>query len=167
MSTTNSGKWIHESCDLQHPFYLQILQSCLSFQFVIEPKAPYRTYQYMNESMTWQEAQSYSRARFTDMVTADTMNDVNRLVNTIDPGYSDSVWIGLHTETEYRWVWSMGEGTISNYSIWNPGELNGDGECVRSFNGSWYDESCSTVLPFVCFSGESSKFKFCFVFFPL
>uniref|UniRef100_A0A672Q0G4 C-type lectin domain-containing protein n=1 Tax=Sinocyclocheilus grahami TaxID=75366 RepID=A0A672Q0G4_SINGR len=118
--------------------------------------SPYRTYQYMNESMTWQDAQSYCRARFTDLATADTMKDVNSLVNIVDPGYSGSVWIGLHTGTEHRWLWSMGEGTISNYSIWNPGEPSGDGECVRSFNGSWYDESCSTVFPFVCFNDSKN-----------
>ncbi|XP_073705442.1 macrophage mannose receptor 1-like [Garra rufa] len=141
MSTTNSGKWIHESCDLQRPFI------CHG-----GPKALYRTYQYMNESMTWVDAQSYCRARFTDLATVDSMNDVNRLVNTVDSVYSGSVWIGLHAGTEYHWVWSLGEGTISNYSMWSPGEPSGDGECVRSFNGSWYDESCSSVLPFVCFN---------------
>ncbi|XP_042623680.1 macrophage mannose receptor 1 [Cyprinus carpio] len=144
MSRNNSGKWAQYSCDLQKPFI------CHGW-----PKSPYRTYQYMNESMTWQDAQSYCRARFTDLATADTMNNVNRLVNTVYPGYRGSVWIGLHAGTEYRWVWSMGEGTISNYSMWNPGEPSGDGECVRSFNGSWYDESCSTILPFVCFNDST------------
>ncbi|KAL0201651.1 hypothetical protein M9458_004838, partial [Cirrhinus mrigala] len=111
-------------------------------------------YQYMNESMTWLDAQSYCRARFTDLATADSMNDVNRLVTTVDSGYNGSVWIGLHAGTEYHWVWSLGEGTISNYSMWSPGEPNGDGDCVRCYNGSWYDEICSTVLPFVCFNGD-------------
>ncbi|KAL0201463.1 hypothetical protein M9458_004650, partial [Cirrhinus mrigala] len=143
MSTTNSGKWIHESCDLQRPFI------CHGW-----PKSPYRIYQYMNESMTWLDAQSYCRARFTDLATADSMNDVNRLVTTVDSGYNGSVWIGLHAGTEYHWVWSLGEGTISNYSMWSPGEPNGDGDCVRCYNGSWYDEICSTVLPFVCFNGD-------------
>ncbi|XP_043078721.1 macrophage mannose receptor 1-like [Puntigrus tetrazona] len=144
MTTADSGKWIHESCDLHHPFI------CHGW-----PKSPYRTYQYMNESMIWQDAQSYCRARFTDLATADTMNDVRRLVNIVDPGYNGSVWIGLHTGTQSRWVWSMGEGTISNYTIWNPGEPSGDGKCVRTFNGSWYDESCSTLLPFVCFNDST------------
>ncbi|XP_051729869.1 macrophage mannose receptor 1-like [Ctenopharyngodon idella] len=142
MSRTNSGKWAQYSCDLQHPFI------CHGW-----PKSPYRSYHYVDESMTWQDAQSYCRARFTDLATADTMSDVSLLVNTVDPGYSGSVWIGLHNGTEYRWVWSM--GTLSQYSIWNPGEPNGDGECVRSFNGNWYDESCSTALPFVCFNDSS------------
>ncbi|KAK2900518.1 hypothetical protein Q8A67_008633 [Cirrhinus molitorella] len=39
--------------------------------------------------------------------------------------------------------------------MWSAGEPNGDGQCVRSFNGSWYDESCSTVLPFVCFNDST------------
>ncbi|XP_048019663.1 macrophage mannose receptor 1-like [Megalobrama amblycephala] len=140
MSRIKSGKWAHESCDLQYPFICHGVRK--------SPK-----YQFMNESMTWQDAQSYCRARFTDLATADTMSDASLLVNTVDAGYSGSVWIGLHNGTEYRWVWSM--GTQSQYSIWNPGEPNGDGECVRSFNGSWYDESCITALPFVCFNDSS------------
>jgi len=83
------------------------------------------------------------------------MSDVSLLVNSVDAGYRGSVWIGLHNGTEYRWVWSL--GPLSQYNNWYPGEPNGDGECVRSFNGCWYDESCSTVLPFVCFNGESSN----------
>ncbi|KAK9980154.1 hypothetical protein ABG768_013537, partial [Culter alburnus] len=110
-------------------------------------------YQFINESRTWQDAQSYCRARFTDLATADNMSDASLLVNTVDAGYNGSVWIGLHNGTEYRWVWSM--GTQSQYSIWNSGEPNGDGGCVRSFNGSWYDESCITALPFVCFNDSS------------
>ncbi len=111
----------------------------------------------MNQSMTWLNAQSYCRARFTDLATVMTMNDVRRLVNIVDLGYNGSVWIGLHAVGAKSWVWSMGDSTISQESMWHPGEPNGDGECVRSFNGSWYDESCNTVLPFVCFNGESSK----------
>ncbi|XP_067309543.1 macrophage mannose receptor 1-like [Pseudorasbora parva] len=140
MSRAISGKWAPESCDLKRPF---ICHRC-EFPHI---------YQFMNESMTWQDAQSYCRARFTDLATADTMSDAGLLVNTVDAGYSGSVWIGLHSGTEYRWVWSM--GTHFQYSVWGPGEPNGDGECVRSFNGSWYDESCSTVLPFVCFNDSS------------
>ncbi|KTF80677.1 hypothetical protein cypCar_00031652 [Cyprinus carpio] len=112
-------------------------------------------YQFMNQSMTWLDAQSYCRARFTDLAAVTTMNDVNRLVNTVTPGRSGSVWIGLHAVGVKRWVWSMGDISISQENMWHPGEPNGDGECVRSFNGSWYDESCSTVLPFVCFNDSA------------
>ncbi|KAK7159752.1 hypothetical protein R3I94_005935 [Phoxinus phoxinus] len=142
MSRTNSGKWAQYSCDLQRPFI------CYG-----GPKCPSRSFHYVNDSKTWQDAQSYCRVRFTDLATADTMSDVSLLVNTVDAGYRGSVWIGLHNGTEYRWVWSM--GSLSQYSNWNQGEPNGDGECVRSFNGSWYDESCSIVLPVVCFNDST------------
>ncbi|XDV28072.1 hypothetical protein PO909_031468 [Leuciscus waleckii] len=139
MSRTNAGKWAQYSCDLKYPF---ICHGWRKYQ-----------YQFINESMTWQDAQSYCRARFTDLATADNMSDASLLLNTVDAGYSGSVWIGLHNGTEYRWVWSL--GPLSQYSNWNQGEPNGDGECVRSFNGKWYDESCSTVLPFVCFNDSN------------
>ncbi|XP_039532861.1 macrophage mannose receptor 1-like isoform X2 [Pimephales promelas] len=142
MSTTNSGKWAHESCDLKRSFI------CHG-----GPKSPYRSFIYVNERKTWQDAQSYCRARFTDLATADNMSDVSLLVNSVDAGYRGSVWIGLHNGTEYRWVWSM--GSLSQYSNWYPGEPNGDGECVISLNGRWYDESCSAVLPFVCFNDST------------
>ncbi|XP_050960903.1 macrophage mannose receptor 1 [Labeo rohita] len=143
MSTTNSGKWIHESCNLRSPFI------CHG-----GPKFPYRFYQYVNESMTWLDAQSYCRARFTDLATADSMSDVNRLVNTVDSGYSGSVWIGLQAGTWHYWIWSLGEGAV-NYKMWSPGEPNGDGMCVKCYNGSWYDEMCNSMLPFVCFSDST------------
>ncbi|XP_052407374.1 macrophage mannose receptor 1 [Carassius gibelio] len=140
MSRTNSGRWAQYSCRQRTPFI------CHGRPVVPE-------YQFMNQSMTWLDAQSYCRARFTDLAAVTTMNDVNRLVNTVTPGRSGSVWIGLHAVEVKRWVWSMGD--ISQENMWHPGEPNGDGECVRSFNGSWYDESCSTVLPFVCFNDSA------------
>uniref|UniRef100_A0A8C1J1W3 C-type lectin domain-containing protein n=1 Tax=Cyprinus carpio TaxID=7962 RepID=A0A8C1J1W3_CYPCA len=144
MSKTNSGRWAQYSCDLQSPFICHGM-----------PRPSVPMYQFMNQSMTWLDAQRYCRARFTDLAAVMTMNDVRRLVTTVDPGYNGSVWIGLRAVGVGRWVWSMGDSTISQDSMWNPGEPSGDGECVRSFNGSWYDESCSTVLPFVCFNDST------------
>ncbi|XP_016333234.1 macrophage mannose receptor 1-like [Sinocyclocheilus anshuiensis] len=143
MSKTNSGRWAQYSCDLQSPFIC----------YGSEPSIP--MYQFMNQSMTWLDAQRYCRARFTDLAAVMTMNDVRRLVTTVDHGYNGSVWIGLHALGVGRWLWTMGDSAISQDSMWHPGEPSGDGECVRSFNGSWYDESCSTVLPFVCFNDST------------
>ncbi|XP_073705446.1 macrophage mannose receptor 1-like [Garra rufa] len=144
MSRTNSGRWAQYSCDLQQPFI------CHGG----EPSIP--TYEFVNQNMTWVDAVRYCRARFTEMAAVVTMNDVRRLVNSVDPGYSGSAWIGLYSPGVKRWIWSIGDPNSQN-GMWSPGEPNGDGECVRSFNGSWYDESCSSVLPFVCFN-ESTGF---------
>uniref|UniRef100_A0A672K3A5 C-type lectin domain-containing protein n=1 Tax=Sinocyclocheilus grahami TaxID=75366 RepID=A0A672K3A5_SINGR len=100
---------------------------CSVISFV--PSVP--MYQFMNQSMTWLDAQRYCRARFTDLAAVMTMNDVRRLVTTVDPGYNGSVWIGLHALGVGRWLWSMGDSAISQDSMWQPGEPSGDGECVR------------------------------------
>nr|XP_055059851.1 macrophage mannose receptor 1-like [Misgurnus anguillicaudatus] len=72
--------------------------------------------------MTWASAQSYCRQKHIDLATIDSMNDVNKLINTVDPGYIGSVWTGLKRATVSRWVWSMGEDTLSQYKAWNTGE---------------------------------------------
>ncbi|XP_051555736.1 macrophage mannose receptor 1-like isoform X3 [Myxocyprinus asiaticus] len=141
MVTSDSGKWAHYSCDQQQPFM------CHGW-----PKPLSRPYEYINKSMTWNQAQAYCRARYTDLATVDTTDDVSRLVNIVEPGYNGSVWIGLNRRTQIRWAWSMGNSTLSQYTKWKPGEPTGDQECVRSSNGSWYDENCTTSLPFVCYN---------------
>ncbi len=72
-------------------------------------------YHYINAAMSWSEAQSYCRERFTDLATVDSMEDVNRLVNIVDAGYSGSVWIGLKRSTQKHWSWSNGENPASQY----------------------------------------------------
>lgn len=111
--------------------------------------------------MTWVDALRYCRARFIDMATVDTMNDVSTMLNKVDPGYNGSVWIGLYRSARTRWIWSTENTVLFHYSNWSPGEPNGNWECAKSFNGSWFDEDCSLTFPFVCFNGESS-YPFCF-----
>ncbi|KAI7789552.1 hypothetical protein IRJ41_020242, partial [Triplophysa rosa] len=144
MSTADSGKWAAEVCDLKHPFI------CHG-----SPKIRLRKNHYLNETMTLIDARNYCRARFTDMATADTMNDVNSMMNTVDPGYNGSVWIGLLRILPARWVWPSDSTSVSQYSNWSPGEPNGNWECVKSLNGSWFDEDCALTLQFVCFNDST------------
>ncbi|XP_043077432.1 macrophage mannose receptor 1-like [Puntigrus tetrazona] len=101
--------------------------------------------------MSWPDAQSYCRERFTDLATVDSMDDVNKLVNIIDDGYSGSVWIGLKKRTQKRWVWSSGENTTSQYYNWASGQPNWNGDCVATYLGAWYDISCDFMRYFVCY----------------
>ncbi|XP_026103975.1 C-type lectin domain family 10 member A-like [Carassius auratus] len=96
-----------------------------------------RPYFYINKAMSWPEAQSYCRERFTDLATADSMDDVNRLVNIVDAGYSGSVWIGLKRGTQTRWVWSDGENNTSQYYNWDSRQPDGDGNCIATYSGAW------------------------------
>nr|XP_055057238.1 macrophage mannose receptor 1-like [Misgurnus anguillicaudatus] len=102
--------------------------------------------------MTWTQAQSYCRERYTDLATVDSMDDVNTMMNTVNDGYSGSVWIGLQNTTQSRWVWSNGEDTISQYSAWNPGDPSDGSYCVAFISNAWHGFPCGTELYFVCFN---------------
>ncbi|XP_048019662.1 macrophage mannose receptor 1-like [Megalobrama amblycephala] len=102
--------------------------------------------------MSWPEAQSYCREKYTDLATVDNMDDVNRLVNIVDAGYSGSVWIGLKRGTQTRWAWSNGENKSSPYSNWASGEPNGIASCVSYYKGFWVDMDCSSSLYFTCYT---------------
>ncbi|XP_016333237.1 C-type mannose receptor 2-like [Sinocyclocheilus anshuiensis] len=110
-----------------------------------------RPYHYINVRMSWPEAQSYCRERFTALATVDSMGDMNRLVNIVDAGYSGSVWIGLKKGTQKRWGWSNGENTSSQYYNWGSAQPNGDGDCVVIYSGVWHYMLCSYKRYFVCY----------------
>uniref|UniRef100_A0A8C1J1Y9 C-type lectin domain-containing protein n=1 Tax=Cyprinus carpio TaxID=7962 RepID=A0A8C1J1Y9_CYPCA len=130
-------------------FTLFLLLLCVQLHFIPvsglfwSSSALSRPYHYINERMSWPEAQSYCRERFTDLATVDSMDDVNRLVNIVDAGYSGSVWIGLKRGTQKRWGWSNGENTTSQYYNWASGQPNEDGDCVATYAGVWHDMLCS------------------------
>ncbi|XP_056324029.1 macrophage mannose receptor 1 [Danio aesculapii] len=113
-----------------------------------------RQFNYINLQMSWPDAQSYCRERFTDLATVDTMDDVNRLLNSVDAGYSGSVWIGLKSGTEKRWSWSNGENS-SQYFNWASGMPNDDGYCVATYSGSWIDMPCNLGRYFVCYKNTT------------
>nr|XP_055057236.1 macrophage mannose receptor 1-like [Misgurnus anguillicaudatus] len=114
-----------------------------------------RPYHFRNENMTWTDAQSYCRERYTDLATVDSMDDVNWMVNTVNDGYSGTVWIGLQRAPQSHWIWSNVESTISQYSNWffnqPDGELLNE-FCVLTINGFWQDVKCNKVLYFVCYN---------------
>uniref|UniRef100_A0A673H8C4 C-type lectin domain-containing protein n=1 Tax=Sinocyclocheilus rhinocerous TaxID=307959 RepID=A0A673H8C4_9TELE len=113
-----------------------------------------RKYYYINARMSWPEAQSYCRAKHTDLAFVDRMGDASRLINIVDAGYSGSVWIGLKRATQKRWGWSKGEDTLAQYSAWNEGEPNNQNECAFLSYGVWHTYQCSSVIHFVCYNGE-------------
>ncbi|XP_055057239.2 macrophage mannose receptor 1-like [Misgurnus anguillicaudatus] len=114
----------------------------------------WRNYQYIKISMTWTDAQSYCRERFTDLATVDSMDDVNRIIDLVNEtdGYKGSVWIGLQKAAQKRWVWSNGEETISQYNAWDILEPYGSGDCVSNYYNAWYDGGCENSIRFACYN---------------
>ncbi|XP_048020560.1 L-selectin-like [Megalobrama amblycephala] len=113
-----------------------------------------RQYHYINVRMSWPEAQSYCREKYTDLATVDNMDDVNRLVNIVDAGYNGSVWIGLKRATQTRWAWSNGEDMTSHYFNWASSQPHGNGDCVSTYSGVWHMAACDSLQYFVCQNGE-------------
>uniref|UniRef100_A0A669F904 C-type lectin domain-containing protein n=1 Tax=Oreochromis niloticus TaxID=8128 RepID=A0A669F904_ORENI len=108
----------------------------LGFFFLV-----HQQYHFINKSLTWYEAQSFCRLKYTDLATINDTDDENRLINTLGSNVTSS-WIGLYNGQTNRWLWSDGSG-IASFTQWSPDEPNNSGgieSCGLMYdNGLWND----------------------------
>uniref|UniRef100_A0A4W5MXG3 C-type lectin domain-containing protein n=1 Tax=Hucho hucho TaxID=62062 RepID=A0A4W5MXG3_9TELE len=129
---------------------LYTLSSCLAHE-----------YHFVNMSKNWTEAQRYCREKYTDLATIDNMEDMNRLVNTVDSGYNGSAWIGLYNGVN-SWRWSLedmdyygeGEAEFRNWNI-SDGKYTDQHCVVTGEYGTWWDDHCIIKYYSVCYNGEN------------
>uniref|UniRef100_A0A3Q1BVE2 C-type lectin domain-containing protein n=1 Tax=Amphiprion ocellaris TaxID=80972 RepID=A0A3Q1BVE2_AMPOC len=121
----------------------------------ILPSCPLRQYYFVKEPLTWHEAQTYCRERFTDLATIDNMTEMNQLIDTVSStGYNSEVWIGAFSEINWKWS----DGSEAEYRHWERNQPNSvlDDLCIKaSAPLGWSDVSCLLHLPFVCSKGKS------------
>ncbi|KAL3975083.1 hypothetical protein ACER0C_023709 [Sarotherodon galilaeus] len=135
----DTGFWDDASCDsVLHTLCSDIRGLNVTFSFI-------------NNSMTWMEAQSYCRANYTDLASVRNMSENQKAKELVPAG--QKVWIGLFRDS---WKWT--DGSNSSFRHWNTNEPNNNVKnetCVAANFGSaglWEDWNCDRMTAFVCYS---------------
>uniref|UniRef100_A0A8C9SQ44 C-type lectin domain-containing protein n=1 Tax=Scleropages formosus TaxID=113540 RepID=A0A8C9SQ44_SCLFO len=128
-------------------------------------------YYFVNMSKNWTEARSYCRENYTDLVTIDNPEEMNRLINSVNlTGYTGPAWIGLEKGNSCNWQWSLEERRLysdgqTGFSNWDssmgaPHTADGNTNCVgMRHNGKWNDIPCASKSPvgfFLCYDANQS-----------
>ncbi|XP_069375049.1 lymphocyte antigen 75-like [Paralichthys olivaceus] len=159
----NTGTNSPQSSSMMEGIFFGVLclSGCLTFSTCL-----LHQYHFVSEAMTWTEAQSYCRGRYTDLATIETTEEMKKLKDTVSAaGYSSKVWIGLYSQID--WKWSDGfTGSGAEYRNWDksdnePDYYGANQLCVGMWDiGRWSDYHCHRETAFVCYNGtlEDSDF---------
>ncbi|XP_039460891.1 macrophage mannose receptor 1-like isoform X2 [Oreochromis aureus] len=139
----DTGFWDDASCD-------SVLRTLCS-----DVRGLNMTFVFINNSMTWMEAQSYCRANYTDLASVTNMSENQKAKELVPAG--QKVWIGLFRDS---WKWT--DGSNSSFRHWNTNEPNGASKetCTAANFGSagrWEDWNCDRMTAFVCYSDPAYK----------
>ena len=88
-------------------------------------ESAYGRYEIIDESMTWQEASEYCRARGGHLVTIETQEEMDFIVSQLINAKNNCYWIGLYYDGEAG-VWRYENGTEAQYFNWAPNEPNNE-----------------------------------------
>ncbi|KAF4077087.1 hypothetical protein AMELA_G00204120 [Ameiurus melas] len=148
VSINNIGEWFDQPCTFR-----------LSFVCYNDIN---KTYVWIYNTTTWEEAQSFCRANHTDLASVRNETELQQILNKISYGYIE-VWIGLYRNR----LWS--DQSNSTFTYWRPAiptpppepdnGVNSPGQyrnqhCTAvDHSGGWTDENCFTGFPFICYTG--------------
>ncbi|MBN3311072.1 MRC1 protein, partial [Amia calva] len=133
-------KWLDSSCSITYPFFCQE-GLCLVTQCDI------RKYHNVATPMSWTKAQSYCRAKYTDLATVDNLTDQDKMFSATVMVPS-TTWIGLYRGPD-NWLWVSGEN--ANYNDWKTKLF-----CAAVVSeGPWKDLICDEAHPFMCYTETS------------
>ncbi|XP_065099623.1 macrophage mannose receptor 1-like [Paramisgurnus dabryanus] len=154
VSLGHLGRWTDENCLTNMPFVCYnrtcTQSSCRSHQ-----------YHFISVNKTWSEAQRYCRENYIDLATIDNMDDMNRLIKTVEGIYYGTAWIGLYDDMN-SWRWSLGNtelgGGFKSWYVQQQVNWYGWSSCVYMsyYRGLWNERLCSSQLNFICYDGRQN-----------
>ncbi|XP_073675634.1 galactose-specific lectin nattectin-like [Garra rufa] len=114
-----------------------------------------RCFKFFSQSVNWVTAERNCQKEDANLASVRSKLENDFLLSLL-PSSSTRCWIGAHDgEQEGQWLWN--DGTFYSYTNWCTGEPNnhnpGPEHCVEisvSSNHCWNDESCSTLMGYVC-----------------
>ncbi|XP_017320441.1 putative C-type lectin domain family 20 member A [Ictalurus punctatus] len=113
-----------------------------------------RKYYLIQEGRTWNDAQAYCRAKYTDLATIDSDNNMVQLQKVAQTQlFTSDAWIGLYTNIN-SWHWSLENEPLGSFTSWNminPNNYLGNELCVIVYLFQWVDRPCHSLYYFVCF----------------
>ncbi|XP_028326668.1 nucleoporin nsp1-like isoform X2 [Gouania willdenowi] len=108
-------------------------------------------FQLVDQFKTYQEAKSYCRDMYTDLVTVHNLTVMNELI-TLVTNKTPRAWIGLESADVRVWHWSQPDQRTDFFN-WKLGEPQGEDQdtCVAmDQHGQWFESECTTTRSFVC-----------------
>uniref|UniRef100_A0A3P8R2Y3 C-type lectin domain-containing protein n=1 Tax=Astatotilapia calliptera TaxID=8154 RepID=A0A3P8R2Y3_ASTCA len=141
--------------------FLMLLMTTTRMALVSTGSSKTVQFHFINESLTWYEAQSFCRLKYTDLATINNMDEENQLVSTLD-SHKTTTWIGLYNGKNNRWLWSDGSGRadFTKWSLHQPDNYNGEESCAEiQDDGLWNDIPCDLTRAYVCYEIQQDGSK--------
>ncbi|XP_051989323.1 macrophage mannose receptor 1-like [Xyrauchen texanus] len=118
-----------------------------------------RQFYFVNSPMTWAEAQSYCRAKYTDLVSVHNMEDMDKVKKAVGLKYQDWMWIGLIKNATNIEDFDWSDQADSSFRFWGNGDPDQNPlyRCVTVNpleSWRWNDRFCNWFIPFVCSHDE-------------
>ncbi|XP_052395951.1 C-type mannose receptor 2-like isoform X2 [Carassius gibelio] len=137
---SDEGQWTDEECSEKHPFV------CYDEKLVL-----------VRENKTWTEALRRCRNMDMDLVSVDSDQMQQRVMNVTSSALSDHVWLGLrHSCTVGIWFWVKGQTVC--YDQWASDYDSGLDECtetvrsgaIRTRDNHWISLPETEEINFIC-----------------
>ncbi|CAJ1085905.1 C-type mannose receptor 2 isoform X2 [Xyrichtys novacula] len=120
-----------------------------------------------NTKLTWTDAQSFCRTKYTDLATISSEHDYN-VVKLMIKNWTEAFWIGLYDDVD-SWRWSLQiqipnfRSVVQDYRHWQANQPDNAEQreyCASMMgDGFWRDDICWLEKPHICYrDGEGDQY---------